>query len=122
MNQSAKPRVTLVLSLLLGLAPVACKPAATPPLEGAAIGGPFSLVDQNGRTVSDRDFAGKYRIVYFGYSHCPDVCPTDLQKIGEALDRFEKKDADRAGKIQPIFITVDPERDTPAALKPWVAA
>jgi protein SCO1/2 len=124
MNLSANPLLRCLVALLLGLAIAACSasPAAEPPLQGARIGGPFSLIDQNGRAVSDRDFAGKYRIVYFGYSHCPDVCPTDLQRIGEALDRFEKADAARAAKVQPIFITVDPDRDTPASLKPWVAA
>ena len=124
MNQSVKPFRSLLLSLLLGLALAACsgQPSAEAPLKGAAIGGPFTLTDQNGRKVTDRDFAGKYRIVYFGYSHCPDVCPTDLQQIGEALTRFEKKDPRRGAEVQPIFITVDPERDTPEALKPWVAA
>ena len=53
-------------------------PEATPPLAGAKIGGPFTLTDQNGKTVSDTDFAGRYRLVYFGYSYCPDICPVDL--------------------------------------------
>jgi protein SCO1/2 len=122
MNQSTLNRRRLMLALVLGLALAGCSAAPQAPLQGANIGGPFSLVDQNGRTVTDRDFAGRYRIVYFGYSHCPDVCPTDLQKIGEGLSRFEKKDAGRAARVQPIFITVDPRRDTPAALKPWVSA
>jgi protein SCO1/2 len=122
MNQSAQARLPLLFAILLGLVLAACSAAPEAPLAGAKIGGPFSLVDQNGRTVSDRDFAGRYRIVYFGYSHCPDVCPTDLQKIGEGLARFEKADPKRGAKVQPIFITVDPERDTPASLKPWVAA
>jgi protein SCO1/2 len=124
MNQSLKSRFLLPLALSLVLVAPACsnQPAAEAPLKGAAIGGPFTLVDQNGRTVSDRDFAGRYRIVYFGFSHCPDVCPTDLQKIGAGLSRFEKKDPERGARVQPIFITVDPERDTPAELKPWLAA
>jgi protein SCO1/2 len=92
------------------------------PLAGAAIGGPFALTDQDGRTVTDKDFAGRYRIVYFGYSFCPDVCPTDLQAIGQGLKRLEKDDPARAARIQPIFITVDPERDSPAVLKRYVAA
>lgn len=124
MNESVKvPRLT-VFSLLIGLALAACSPGAgaDPPLKGAAIGGPFALTDQNGRAVTDRDFAGRYRIVYFGFSYCPDVCPTDLLAIGQGLRRFEKSDPERAAKVQPIFITVDPERDTPAVLKPYVAA
>ena len=56
-------------------------PAGEPPLAGAKIGGPFTLTDQDGKTVRDSDFAGKYRLVYFGYSYCPDICPVDLQKL-----------------------------------------
>lgn len=96
-------------------------PEAQPPLAGARIGGPFTLTDQDGRTVRDSDFAGKYRIVYFGYSYCPDICPVDLQKLMRGLAQFEKADPARGAKVQPLFVTVDPERDTPAALKPFVA-
>lgn len=115
------------LLLILGAALAGCNgPAATPtdarpPLEGARIGGPFTLVDQNGKTVRDTDFAGQYRLVYFGYSFCPDICPVDLQKLMRGLAQFEKDDAARGAKIAPLFITVDPARDTPAALKPFVA-
>ncbi len=94
--------------------------AATPPLAGAKIGGPFTLTDQDGRTVRDTDFAGKYRLVYFGYSYCPDICPVDLQKLMRGLAAFEKSDPARGAMIAPIFVTVDPERDTPATLKPFV--
>src|SRR3546814_5108878 len=73
----------------------------SPPLEGARIGGPFTLTDQNGRTVRDSDFAGKYRIVYFGYSFCPDICPVDLQKLMRGLSLFEKAAPDRGAKVQP---------------------
>src|ERR1700712_936784 len=120
MNESAASPLKMLFPLLLALAPVACGKAPPPPLAGAAIGGPFTLVDQNGRTVSDRDFAGRYRIVYFGSPHCPAVCPTDLATISQALTLFEKKDAARAARVQPIFITVDPQRDTPAALKEYL--
>lgn len=92
-----------------------------PPLEGARIGGPFTLTDQKGRTVRDSDFAGKYRIVYFGYSFCPDICPVDLQKLMRGLSLFEKAAPERGAKVQPLFITIDPARDTPAALGPFVA-
>lgn len=118
------------LILFAGAALAACDGPASaptanmtsePPLAGARIGGPFTLTDQDGRTVRDSDFAGRYRIVYFGYSFCPDVCPVDLQKLMQGLARFEKADPARGAKIQPLFITVDPERDTPDALKPFVA-
>jgi protein SCO1/2 len=123
MNETAKSRFLLILSLLLGLALAACGPSGDePPLKGATIGGPFALTDQDGRQVKDSQFAGRYRLVYFGFSHCPDVCPTDLARIGQALAQFEKASPARAARVQPIFITVDPERDTPAALKPYVAA
>lgn len=92
------------------------------PLEGARIGGNFTLVDQDGKPETWADFAGKYRLVYFGYTYCPDVCPVDMQKIIAGLRRFEKQAPDRAARVQPLFITVDPERDTPAVIKPWVAA
>jgi protein SCO1/2 len=123
MNETAKSRILLILSLLLGLALAACSGASEqPPLQGARLGGPFSLTDHNGKAVSERDFAGRYRIVYFGFTHCPDVCPTDLMVIGQALTRFEKQDPERAAKVQPLFITVDPERDGAAAMKAYVAA
>jgi protein SCO1/2 len=93
-----------------------------PPLAGASIGGPFTLTDQDGKTVRDSDFAGKYRLVYFGYTFCPDVCPTDMQHVGQALRILEKSDPAIAAKVVPIFITVDPARDTPAALKQFVSS
>ncbi|MFO1240823.1 MAG: SCO family protein [Sphingomonadaceae bacterium] len=92
------------------------------PLEGAKIGGPFTLVDQDGKTVHDSDFKGKYRLVYFGYTFCPDVCPVDVQKLMLGLKAFEKQDPVRGAKVQPLFITVDPERDTPAALGSFTKA
>ena len=72
------------------------------------VGGPFALTDQAGHARTDRDFRGRLMLVYFGFTFCPDVCPTDLQAIGLALDRLGP-DGDQ---VQPIFITVDPERDT----------
>ena len=101
--------------------PAAPAPDARPPLEGARIGGPFTLTDQNGKTVSDSDFAGKYRLVYFGYSFCPDICPVDVQKLMLGLSQFEKADPARGASVVPMFITIDPARDTPAALKPFVS-
>lgn len=101
-----------------------CGPAdpGTPDLAGATLGGPFNLQGSNGRRVSDRDFAGKYRIVYFGFSFCPDVCPTDLQIVGAGLRQFEQSDPERAARVQPLFISVDPRRDTPAVLRQYAAA
>lgn len=82
------------------------------------IGGPFTLVEHTGQTVSDTDFHGKYLIVYFGYTYCPDVCPTALQVIANALDALGPD----ATAVQPLFITVDPQRDTVAVLADYVAA
>ena len=110
----------LLIALLLG----ACSSSAgdAPPLEGAKIGGPFTLIDQNGRQVTDKQFDGRYRLVYFGFTYCPDVCPVDLQSIGQAMRQLEKNDPEVAARVQPIFISVDPERDTPAVLKQYVSA
>lgn len=116
-------RATLLLAAGAALASCDGPPAAPdgrPPLEGARIGGPFTLTDQDGRTVRDSDFAGRYRLVYFGYSYCPDVCPVDVQKLMRGLSQFEKRAPALGAKVQPIFITVDPDRDTPAALKAFV--
>jgi len=91
------------------------------PLSGSGIGGPFALVDQDGHAVTDRSFVGRYRLMYFGYTFCPDVCPTDLARNAAALRAFTAVDADRAARVQPIFVTVDPARDTPATLRTYVA-
>src|SRR4051794_10887320 len=119
MNERFKIRA--LLSLALAVAACSSRVGDAPPLAGAAIGGPFTLTDQNGRQVSDRDFAGKYRIMYFGFTHCPDVCPTDLAAIGKGLKAFEARDKVRAEKVVPIFVSVDPERDTPAVMKDYAA-
>ncbi|KAK9761876.1 Cu-binding protein [Basidiobolus ranarum] len=83
------------------------------------LGGPFELVDQNGKAVTDQDFAGRYMLVYFGFTHCPDICPDELDKIGEVIDAL---DADKSVKeeIVPIFITCDPQRDTVDKIKEYV--
>ena len=86
-------------------------------LLASAIGGPFRLVDQSGKTVTDADLKGKWSLVYFGYTHCPDACPTALNAIAIALDQLgQKREA-----VRSVFITVDPERDTPEVLKEYVA-
>jgi protein SCO1/2 len=82
----------------------------------ALIGGPFTLVGKDGKPVTDKAFRGKYMLVFFGYTHCPDVCPAELQVMAAALDGLGK-DAD---KVVPIFITVDPDRDTPRVVGDYV--
>jgi len=83
----------------------------------ALIGGPFTLVDQNGKTVSDKDFRGRYMLVFFGYTHCPDVCPAELQVMSDALGQLA---APKQAEIVPVFISLDPERDTPAVIGAYV--
>ncbi|MBP3125634.1 SCO family protein [Thalassospira sp. ER-Se-21-Dark] len=83
----------------------------------ASIGGPFELVNQDGETVTQDDFKGKYMLTYFGYTFCPDVCPTELQVMGTALDMMPQ---DIADEITPVFFTVDPERDTVEAVAEYV--
>jgi cytochrome oxidase Cu insertion factor (SCO1/SenC/PrrC family) len=80
------------------------------------VGGPFELIDQNGRKRGDKDFRGKLLIVYFGYTVCPDICPTDLQQIGLAVDRL----GEAGTAVQPLFISIDPKRDTPKVLSDYV--
>lgn len=121
-------KMILATGLLTLLA--ACNPASDggasasggPPLAGANIGGPFTLTNQDGGKTSEEQFKGQYRIIYFGYSYCPDVCPVDLANIMLGLKQAEKDDPALIEKIQPIFISVDPGRDTPAVLKQYVSA
>jgi len=84
----------------------------------ALVGGPFTLTDHNGRRVTEKDFLGRYMLVYFGYTWCPDVCPTELQVISAALDSM----GEAAKQIQPVFVTVDPARDTVAQMKEYVGS
>ena len=114
---------TLALSLLLtgcdsgpGNAP------AEPPLAGSRIGGPFTLTDKNGNSVQWSDFEGRYRIVYFGYTYCPDVCPLDVQSMMKGFRQFAKNQPRLAEQIQPIFISIDPERDTPQVVGEFASA
>lgn len=85
----------------------------------ALIGGPFSLIDHNGKNVTQEDFQGKYMLIYFGYTYCPDICPMELQIMSDALDRSPKE---ILAEINPIFITVDPGRDTVEILAQYVPA
>jgi protein SCO1 len=87
-------------------------------LTASPVGGSFRLVASDGRTVTDRDFRGKYLLVYFGYTSCPDICPTTLNDIADALDYLGPS----ANAVQPLFITVDPQRDTREAIGKYMAA
>lgn len=89
------------------------------PAGGIAIGGPFTLVDGAGKTVTDRDFRGRFMVIYFGYTHCPDACPTTLSDLAAAMDKLPQ--ADKA-QIVPIFITVDPDRDTAPVMDDYAHA
>jgi len=92
--------------------------APDPAMPGVQIGGAFSLTDHNGKAVTEKDYAGSYTLVFFGFASCPEVCPTELQKMARVLEILGEE---KAAKIQPLFITVDPERDTPEKLKEYVA-
>jgi protein SCO1/2 len=86
--------------------------------QSAPIGGPFRLTASDGKIMTDRDFRGKYLLIYFGYTICPDVCPTTLQSVAAALDALGRK----ADMIQPLLITVDPAHDTASVLAQYTAA
>ena len=126
MNRINKPSAILALALAGTLGLAGCGGAAPqqqePPLAGAAIGGDFALQNGKGETVRWDDFAGKYRIVYFGYAFCPDVCPTDMQRVAQGLKALKAADPAKAAKVTPIFITIDPERDTPQVVGEFAAA
>ena len=116
-------RRSLALQALAALALSACKPASKVkvprgPKDPKEPGGPFHLVDQDGKAVDESLLTGKWTAVYFGYTFCPDVCPTTLQALGGAL----KKMGDKGKAVQTVFITVDPERDTPAQLKTYISS
>ncbi|KAB2911702.1 MAG: SCO family protein [Hyphomicrobiaceae bacterium] len=104
----------------LAILPVARErllPAVTVKTSGQAlVGGPFTLTDHTGKRVTDQDFRGRYLLVYFGFTFCPDVCPAGLQVITAALDKLGAK----AERITPVFVTVDPERDTPEQMASYV--
>lgn len=117
-----------VSATLLALSLTACNPSADqPPLEdaplyGSALTGEFSLIDAQGQPVSNTDFAGQYQLVYFGYAYCPNVCPFDVQRMMRGYDQFAEEHPDLAEKVQPIFISVDPERDTPERVGEFTSA
>ena len=107
------------LSLAIGLALTLWLVGGSRTLSTAsAIGGPFQLVDQDGKAVTDKSLPGKPTLIFFGFTHCPDVCPTALFEISEIL-RVMGKDASR---VNAFFVSVDPERDTPAIMKDYIAS
>jgi cytochrome oxidase Cu insertion factor (SCO1/SenC/PrrC family) len=83
----------------------------------ALVGGPFQMIDQDGKPVSDRDLLGRHALLFFGYTYCPDVCPTELQIITASLQLM----GDSASSIRPVFVSIDPARDTPKALKDYLS-
>ncbi|MBX7526052.1 SCO family protein [Qipengyuania sp. 1NDH10] len=119
-------RVPTILAASLILA--ACSQGASPtdpgepPLAGAAIGSEFTLTGETGEQVSWNDFDGQFRTIYFGYAYCPDVCPTDNQRAMAGLKKFEADNPELGAKIQPLFVSVDPERDTPEVLTEFTDA
>ncbi|MCB1651694.1 MAG: SCO family protein [Alphaproteobacteria bacterium] len=90
------------------------------PMAGAQLGGPFSLIDQDGKPVTQENFAKDYKLIYFGFTYCPAICPTELQKVARAMNELEQEAPEAAAHLQPIFISVDPERDTPEVMKGYV--
>jgi protein SCO1/2 len=122
MSSTARPLViatAFAASLAIGLlAMFWFMGGATKVMQPAAIGGPFQLTDQHGKTVTDKSLKGKPSLIFFGYTHCPDVCPTSLFEISEVL-RALGKDAD---KVNAYFISVDPERDTQAVMKDYLGS
>ncbi len=122
-SRIAKSLILLAGAALLPLAACSGGGASSepPPLEGAAIGGDFTLLDKTGKTVRAADFAGRYRTLYFGYTFCPDVCPLDVQIMMQGYHIFAKEHPELAAKVAPMFITIDPARDTPQVVGQFAA-
>jgi cytochrome oxidase Cu insertion factor (SCO1/SenC/PrrC family) len=124
-NSSLKLALIVLAGLMIGAAaalalfPQARErllPAGTTSAGRALVGGPFALTDQTGKRVTDKDFRGRYTLVFFGFTYCPDVCPSALQVVAGALDKLGAK----GRQITPVFVTVDPERDSPAQLATYL--
>ena len=122
MSSTARPLViatAFAASLVVGLLVIFWAMGGVSKVaQPAAIGGPFQLTDQNGKAVTDKSLKGKPTLIFFGYTHCPDVCPTSLFEMSEVL-RAMGKDAD---KVNAVFISVDPEHDTPATMKDYLSS
>jgi protein SCO1/2 len=130
MNRRAMTKpIRFFAAAALALVLAACQPSVSQQqgpvganLEGSGIGGPFTLVDKAGKPVNWDQFKGKYRIVYFGYTFCPDACPMDVGVMMQGYLKYAKDHPALAQDIQPIFITVDPARDTPARVGEFTSA
>ena len=120
LNMLKNPRLflpTLLIAISLAALGAAAFLMTKDPPKQALVGGPFTLVAQDGRTVTDRDYLGEPVLVFFGYTHCPDICPTTLFQVSEILRALGPQ-----AKVNALFVTVDPERDTPATLKDYVSS
>lgn len=122
-------RLSVLASLAVVLSLAACdnpdtgfEPPADAPFYNSALTGEYELVNGEGQPVRSSDFAGDYQLIYFGYTYCPNVCPFDVQRMMRGYDLFAEKHPERAAKLQPIFVTVDPERDTPAVVTEFANA
>ncbi|MBN8500056.1 MAG: SCO family protein [Sphingomonadales bacterium] len=130
MNRRAMMKPLYPLAIAAALTLSACSAGSNTPSEpiigasiaGSTIGGPFTLTDKDGKTVNWDDFKGKYRVVYFGYTFCPDACPMDMSVLIQGFAKFAKEHPQQAADVQPIFITIDPARDTPARVGEFTAA
>ena len=122
MNSSQRSKILAVLAAFLtgGLTLIAVLWFAlpTPVTQPSSVGGPFNLTDQTGRAVTDQDFKGKPFVVFFGFTNCPDICPTTLFELSEVFERLGPD----AEKIRALFVSVDPERDTPVKLKDYLSS
>jgi protein SCO1/2 len=115
----AIPLAAFVLGLVvLGITAVLTLAPPSRSTGTANVGGPFTLTNQDGRVVTDREFLGRPHLVFFGFTHCPDICPTKLFEISEAL----RATGDKGGALRALFVTVDPERDSPAVLKSYLGS
>ncbi|MGB3740025.1 MAG: SCO family protein [Pontixanthobacter sp.] len=127
-TRSIRVPLRFAAAMLVTTALSACGIGDTPPdltqapLYGSAITGGFTLTDENGKETRWTDFAGKYRIIYFGYAYCPDYCPTDVSRFSAGLELFAADHPDAAANIQPLFVSVDPDRDTPEKLREFTDA
>jgi cytochrome oxidase Cu insertion factor (SCO1/SenC/PrrC family) len=111
--------ILVAAALALGGASLLVKPSNGPTGTGTAlVGGPFAMLNQNGEAVTEKNFLGKYMLVFFGYTYCPDVCPTTLQIVSKTLDQMGPKSA----RINPVFVSIDPARDDVATMKSYVQA
>ena len=116
-RRSLLPMLGIALGLLLVLGGFVAQRASTASPSASGIGGPFTLIDQNGKTVTAANFKGQPTLVFFGYTHCPDVCPTTLDSLSQTLKALGP---DR--RATALFITLDPSRDTPAVMKDYLSS